>query len=128
MLPLRGSLVDVTPSERGSADAEEIASVQRVLAGATAPPSPLSASEIADAARRRQLYAEDSAIDAGIMNVRIDAFMRGTMWSAIVQLAHYGIRAWWDARAARTPSQPPVLPVTLAAQATVPPQQKGSAQ
>lgn len=110
MLPLPGSLIDVTPRERGSMDADEIASVQRVLAGTTAPPSPLSPAEVADAARRRQLLAEDSAIDAGILNVRIEAFMKGAMWSAFAQLAHYGFLLWWDSRAARDLPQPPAAP------------------
>jgi hypothetical protein len=104
MLPLASTWGDSRPLERGGADEKNFAAVQRTLAEAVTRPASSNAEEVADAARRRQLLAEDSAIDAGMMNVRIDALIRGLTWSAIVQIGYYALRTWWDTRAASKPA------------------------
>lgn len=110
MLPLASTWNDSRPVERGGADEKNFASVQRALADAVGrPASSSNAEEVADAARRRQLLAEDSAIDAGMMNVRIGGLLDGLVWSGIVQLGIYALRSWWDTRA--LPKQPSNVPL-----------------
>src|SRR5688572_3008372 len=92
MLPLASTWSDSRPVERGGADEKNFAAVQRPLAETVTRPASSNAEEVAHAARRRQLLVEDSAIDAGMMNVRMDALIRGLTWSAIFQVGYYALR------------------------------------
>jgi hypothetical protein len=107
VVALPGSIIDVQATDRGGADAAELASAQRAVTDASSrAASSSTATETAEAVERRKLIIEIRVMKRHRINVAVRGVVRGAMYTGAAWLL-YRAGQWFIQELRRPPTAPP---------------------
>ncbi|MBA3670536.1 MAG: hypothetical protein H0W68_00755 [Gemmatimonadaceae bacterium] len=113
IVALPGSVIDVDASERGGADAAELASAQRAIADASTRAPSQAIAVTAEVIERRKLIIEIRMMKRHRINVAVAGVIRGAMYTGAAWLL-YNAGQWLLDELRRPPTAPPAPPATTA--------------